>query len=69
MVGNQHTIARPIWVLAFYRIIEVLCLYRRAIGKTQQEAASLHPGPYLTLKLFIQDVVKIGSKDGALLHY
>src|SRR5215470_19795755 len=30
MVGNQHTIDRPICVLAFYRIIEKLCVRPRS---------------------------------------
>jgi hypothetical protein len=42
---------------------------RAVIGKAEQEAAALQPGPYVLFEPCIQDMMEIGSKDGALPHY
>src|SRR5439155_4623067 len=46
-----------------------LAPHDEVIGKADEEASSLHAWLYVPLEPFIQDVMEIGSKDGALLHY
>ena len=40
MVGNQHTIDRPICVLAFYRIVDIFSQAGRLTAKMQELAAA-----------------------------